>query len=150
MTLKDDSDKKRRILELLTGSYVEVLDATKHQDDKIGRLFTGISFLTAAALALANLGAGQYLRQTYAGWEGAPPPAMLFLAIYLVLVVLAVMLLINSLATPLRVPGLSRINKKPTVAWVNGVKSSQLYFGEISKLGLLEWERKWTGKVDEL
>ena len=31
-------------------AYAEVLDATKHQDAKIGRLLTAIAFLTAAAL----------------------------------------------------------------------------------------------------
>ena len=141
-------DAKR--LELLTDTYKEVLDATKHQDDKIGRLFTGISFLTAGALALANLGSGQYLRQVYTGWKGWPPPAMLFLGAYLVLVVVSVMLLINSLATPLRVPGLSRLKQKPHVDWASGIKASQLYFGEISTLGMKEWEAKWKADVQEL
>ena len=148
MSTNDEGSKQ--LLELLTDSYKEVLDATKHQDDKIGRLFTGISFLTAGALALANLATGTYLRQSYVGWEGWPPPAMLFLGAFLSLVVIAVMLLINSLATPLRVPGLSRLNEKPHVDWVNNVKASQLYFGEISKLGLKEWGNKWKGAVPEL
>src|SRR4051812_35004730 len=35
-------------------AYAEVLDATKHQDDKIGRFLTAIAFLTAASLAFVN------------------------------------------------------------------------------------------------
>jgi hypothetical protein len=95
-------------LALLRGSYTEVLDATKHQDDKIGRLFTGVSFLTAAAIATANLGKPSYLSQRYTEFSTPvelPPLGILTLAVYLVLVIFCVMLLINSLATPLRTPG---------------------------------------------
>lgn len=133
---------------LLEGSYKEVLDAVKHQDDKIGRLFTGISFLTAAALAMANLGSAKYLSQRYSQWQDVPP-AMLSLGAYLLLILMAVTILIGSLATPLRVPGLSRGRRKATVDWV-GPPSSQIYFGEISKLGLDQWEQKWTGTPQEL
>jgi hypothetical protein len=147
VTLPDT--EKNRVLELVSNTYDEVLDATKHQDDKIGRLFTGVSFLTAAALALANVGGSAFLRQAYLGWAG-PPLAMVFLSVYLLLVVVAVMLLINSLATPLRTPGLSRTPPKPKVDWVNGVKASPLYFGEISKLRLDEWVLKWDGSAAAL
>lgn len=136
----------RQLLEL---SYKEVLDAVKHQDDKIGRLFTGIAFLTAAALALANLGSAQYLAQRYTGW-GDAPPAMLSLAAYLLLVLMAVTILIGSLGTPLRVPGLSRSAPKNPVDWVGPRPASQIYFSEISKLSLLEWQKKWTGDVNNL
>jgi len=144
-----EKNEKNRVLELVSDTYAEVLDATKHQDDKIGRLFTGISFLTAAALALANVGGSAFLRQVYLGWDG-PPLAIVFLSVYLLLVVVAVMLLINSLATPLRAPGLSRTPPKPKVDWVNGVKASPLYFGEISKLRLDEWVLKWDGSAAAL
>lgn len=33
-------------------TYREVLDATKHQDDKVGRFLTAISFLTAGTVAV--------------------------------------------------------------------------------------------------
>jgi hypothetical protein len=136
------------VRELLLTSYKEVLDAVKHQDDKIGRLFAGIAFLTAASLAMANLGSAKYLAQKYVDWPDAPP-AMLSLAVYLVLVLMSVTILIGSLATPLRVPGLSRRPRRSTVDWV-GPRASQIYFGEISHLGILEWEKKWTGDVKNL
>jgi len=137
---------------LLEGTYKEVLDAVKHQDDKIGRLFTGIAFLTASALALANLGGGTFLKQRYVGWSDVPP-VMLCLAAYILLVLASVTILIGSLATPLRVPGLSRGNKAARVEWV-GPKASQIYFGEIARIGVRDWEAKWsadpTALEDEL
>src|SRR3712207_4221713 len=63
-----DSSVEAEVLSLLESSYKEVLDAVKHQDDKIGRLFAGISFLTAASLAMANLGGSAYLSQRYEEW----------------------------------------------------------------------------------
>lgn len=139
----------RATKQLLEASYREVLDAVKHQDDKIGRLFTGIAFLTAAALAMANLGSAKYLSQKYIGWWAAPP-AMLSLAAYLLLVLAAVTILIGSLGTPLRVPGLSGAAPKNPVDWVGPRPASQIYFGEISKLSLLQWREKWTGGVEDL
>lgn len=137
------------VKDLLESSYKEVLDAVKHQDDKIGRLFAGISFLTAAALAMANLGGGALLRQRYVGWSSVPP-AMLCLAAYILLVVLSVTILIGSLATPLRVPGLARGGRRSAhVDWI-GPQSSQIYFGEISRIGVKDWERKWTGDPNSL
>ena len=35
-------------------SYKEVLDATKHQDDKIGRFLTAIAFLFTGAIAFGT------------------------------------------------------------------------------------------------
>jgi len=137
------------VLKALQDSYREVLDATKHQDDKIGRLFTGVSFLTAAALATANLGSSKYLSQRYADWPDIPL-AMLALGCYLLLVVLCVMLLINSLATPLRVPGLTRARDATRVDYVSDVRVSQIYFGEISTVRLTEWEDKWKADGEKL
>lgn len=135
---------------LLEYSYKEVLDAVKHQDDKIGRLFAGVSFLTAASLAMANLGGSAYLSQRYEEWSDVPL-AMLTLAAFLLLVVASVMLLMGSLATPLRVPGLSRGPRPLDIDWVTGVeRSSQIYFGEIARLSLNEWEDKWTHSKKKL
>ncbi|HQY32406.1 MAG TPA: hypothetical protein PLS68_00425, partial [Actinotalea sp.] len=52
-------------LELLRETYKEVLDAVKHQDDKIGRLLTGLAFLTAATLAVAGLGGAEFVTRTF-------------------------------------------------------------------------------------
>jgi hypothetical protein len=136
-------------LALLRASYVEVLDATKHQDDKIGRLFTGVSFLTAAALAAASLGTGRYLSQKYTDFATPvelPPLGIVTLAVYLVLVIICVMLLINSLATPLRIPGRKPDRSSVPVRYAGDpdIKASQIYFGEIAKYSVKEWSRKWT------
>src|SRR3712207_6746276 len=70
-------------LEGLQNSYKEVLDATKHQDDKIGRIFTGVAFLTAAALALANLNSAQFLTRQYTDTPNVPL-ALLGLGAYII------------------------------------------------------------------
>ncbi|CAN5335068.1 hypothetical protein BH11ACT4_BH11ACT4_13190 [soil metagenome] len=136
-----------------------MLDATKHQDDKIGRLFTGVSFLTAAALATANLGDPRYLSQKYTEFSNPlqfPPLGILTLAIYLVLVVICVMLLINSLATPLRIPGgrrkPDRENKRVEMTYAGDpdIETSQIYFGEIVRYSEEEWSRKWKAAPQEL
>ena len=142
-------------LEMLRQSYNEVLDATKHQDDKIGRLFTGVSFLTAAALALANLGDPRYLSQKYTELSmpfQLPPLGIMALAAYLVLVIICVMLLINSLATPLRVPGGKSEPKRVPVPWAGDPKinASQIFFFSIAKYSVNEWSRKWTATPLEL
>lgn len=133
--------------ELLEASYKEVLDATKHQDDKIGRLLTAIAFLTAAALALANLGSGRYIRAEFDFGASSYKLGMLALAVFLICVFLSVVLLVTSFATPLRLPGLKspETGTAPAVKWVNGVKGSQIYFSEIAALSLDKWEKKWSG-----
>jgi hypothetical protein len=144
-------------LELLRGSYDEVLDATKHQDDKIGRLFTGVSFLTAAALATANLGDPRYLSQKYTEFSTPfqlPPLGIITLAVYLVLVIICVMLLINSLATPLRIPG-RKSKSGPSLAEMKyagdpNIEASQIYFGPIARYSVEEWSRKWKATPLEL
>lgn len=143
-----DQDAEASVLPLLQGSYIEVLDAVKHQDDKIGRLFAGESFLTAASLAMANLGGSTYLSQKYAEWPGVPL-AMLTLTSFLVVIVISVMLLVSSLGTPLRVPGLSRGPRNRNVDR-DGAKSSQIYFGEISTVSLEEWKSKWRAPAESL
>ncbi|MBN9606218.1 MAG: hypothetical protein J0G30_06375 [Actinomycetales bacterium] len=150
----DQADIDAR-LELLRGSYAEVLDATKHQDDKIGRLFTGVSFLTAAALATANLGSSKYLSQRYTEFDapvGLPPLGIVTLAVYLVLVIICVMLLINSLATPLRIPGREPDRSQVRVRYAGdpSIRTSQIYFGQIAKYSVEEWSRKWRATPLEL
>src|ERR1700723_3669088 len=52
------SNPSDRYFEYARLSYTEVLDATKHQDDKIGRLLTAVAFLTVAALAMVQFKLG--------------------------------------------------------------------------------------------
>ena len=39
-------------VEIASRSYKEVLDATVHQDDKVGRILTAAAFLTTGALTI--------------------------------------------------------------------------------------------------
>lgn len=140
---------KSQVLTRLQEAYKEVLDATKHQDDKIGRIFTGVSFLTAAALAIANLKSAELLFRKYADLPDVPL-AVVSLGIYLLLVILCVTLLISSLATPLRLPGLNHNGTSDyRPAYIEGVRASQIYFGHIARLPLSDWNRKWVAIAGE-
>ena len=127
-----------------------MLDATKHQDDKIGRLLTSVAFLTAATLALAGLSSATFVTR-----EFSVPPytlrlGLIALTVFLVGVVFTVMLLLTSLATPLRLPGLAQPGKRPPMRWIHDLPTSQIYFHEIARVSLQEWERKWEVSADEL
>jgi hypothetical protein len=142
-----DTDAK---LELITRSYAEVLDATKHQDDKVGRVLTSVAFLTAATLALAALASASFLVRRFAVSPFVLPLGLIALVVFLVGVVFTVMLLLTSLATPLRLPGLVTSKRRRPVAWVKGIPGSQLYFYEIAGLSGDEWETKWSASAEEL
>jgi hypothetical protein len=131
-------------LDGLKDSYKEVLDATKHQDDKIGRIFTGVAFLTAAALALANLNSSSLLTRQYTDTQRVPL-AVLSLGAYLILVIICVTLLISSLSTPLRLPGLKDTSaaRRLRPKWIADVPASQIYFVQIARLPVEKWNRKW-------
>jgi hypothetical protein len=130
-------------LAMVVDGYTEVLDATKHQDDKIGRLLTAIAFLTAASIAIANLRSGRVLVARFHVAPVTVPLTAIGLAVFLVLVVGAVVLLIASLSTPLRLPGLARGGSgQPTL--------SQIYFMSIAKFSLDEWKRNWERSSTDL
>ncbi len=141
-------------LQLINASYAEVLDATKHQDDKIGQLLIGIAFLTAATLALAALGTPVFITRAFVVQPFELPLGLITLAAFLVGVLFSVMLLLASLSTPLRLPGLGKKNsraqtsKNDYLQWVHGV--SQIYFYEISQISVDQWERKWDASVEAL
>lgn len=127
-------------VELLRTSYVELLDATKHQDDKVGRLLAATAFLTAASLALANLVAGRALpRRFMIHGELLPPLALLALATFLLSVVFSVIMLTYSIATPLTIPAFTGPSQRTT-----GKEPSQIFFLEIAGVSLAEWQDKWS------
>jgi hypothetical protein len=138
-------------LGMITSSYAEVLDATKHQDDKIGQLLTSIAFLTAATLAMAALESANFITRSFEVEPYKLPLALIALVAFLVGVAWSVMLLLVSLSTPLRVPGLVRSPRRPNpVQWVNGVKASQIYFYEMSRVSVDDWEHKWSAPAESL
>jgi hypothetical protein len=142
-----ETDKK---LDMIVYSYGEVLDATKHQDDKIGQLLISISFLTAATLALAALESGNFIMRTFAVAPYKLPLALIALIVFLIGVAWSVMLLLVSLSTPLRIPGITRPERDKPIDWVNGIRASQIYFYEMSQVSVDQWEDKWSASVEDL
>ncbi|QHT54679.1 hypothetical protein GXP71_00215 [Cellulomonas sp. H30R-01] len=137
-------------LDLLRESYGEVLDAVKHQDDKIGRLLTGLSFLTAATLSLAALGGANYVTRQFHIAPFTTPLALIALGAFIVGMVFAVVLLLAAFSTPLRLPGQQRTAPRtPSVDWSNGVKGSPVYFYEIIRLSREHWQKKMTSDSAE-
>ncbi|MGH7931262.1 MAG: hypothetical protein ACREQV_26120, partial [Candidatus Binatia bacterium] len=106
--------------------------------------------LTAASLALANLSSAQYLLQRFDVAPFELPLTLISLTAFLLGVVLTMLLLVISLATPLRLPGLAVVGPATKIKWVNDIKASQLYFYEISGVSASEWQRKWSGDANEL
>ncbi|HJQ03463.1 MAG TPA: hypothetical protein VJ851_17840 [Jatrophihabitans sp.] len=149
--VRDTTAELDEQFKLLEFSYEEVLDATKHQDDKINRLLTTVAFLTAAALALAGLGTGgQPLTATFlVDGRYHLPLAIIGLAGFLAGVTISVIMLIASMTTPLVLPG--RTNPvTPDVRYVSGPEVPQFYFNEISGTALPGWYRKWLHNSVEL
>jgi hypothetical protein len=134
------------VIELLESSYEEVLDATKHQEDKVSRLLTAIAFITASSLALANFGTfSRAVEHTYDLGDVKVPLAALTLGTFLVGVVATVVILLSSITTPLRLPGAPKggDNTEHVNYADPAVEASQIYFYEISGFSVDEWQRKW-------
>lgn len=136
------SDRQLKHIEF---SYEQVLDATKHQDDKIGRILTAVSFLTVASLALAALdSAGMITTRIRLGHSGPVTPlGFLLLGAFFIAVVVVAIQLIGSLSTPLRMPGIEPPRRSQSS---KTREASTVYFNEIEKTSLDSWRRQW---VDE-
>lgn len=65
---------------------------------------------------------------------------------FLLGVVFTVVLLLASLATPLRLAGFAERSPGSRMNWVKGVPASQLYFMEIARVSVDEWRYKWTAE----
>ncbi|HWL37300.1 MAG TPA: hypothetical protein VNQ77_14045 [Frankiaceae bacterium] len=136
----DTQDSRKRAI--AATSYGEVLDATKHQDDKIGRIVTAVSFLIAASLTLANMSGITITRRFVV--DGAERPLLAYAVAGFVLgVVATVVLLLGSLTTGLTLPGRPRSGPRD--------RESLLYFHSIVKHGDLDtWRRRWDASADDL
>lgn len=120
------ADPSRHDLALI--SYREVLDATKHQDDKIGRLLAAVAFLTGGALVFTTR---DILQATYALGDHEYRLTALLLGAFLVLDLVAVALWILTMATPLTWPDTSDKHQ------------SFLFFRAIADMKEDEWKEKW-------
>lgn len=136
--------------EMIRFTYEQVLDATKHQDDKIGRLLTVVAFLTAGALALANLGSAKKTSAVFVVPPVNLPLGTICLTFFLLAIFMTVILLVTSFATPLRLPGREPKKERTKQTFVRDVETSQIYFSEIAKVSLDEWDDKWGAPEGEL
>jgi hypothetical protein len=120
-------------------SYQEVLDATKHQDDKIGRFLTAIAFLIAGALVFTR---PEVLQARYVvGGAHLRLPA-LALIIFMVLVVLSVLLYVLAMGAPLTVPSPATRRRQR--------HRSYLFFLLIADETRESWWRLWNTSDDEI
>lgn len=128
-TGNDSKDDDWR-LDRLRDSYREVLEATKHEDDKVARFLATIAFLVAGALAFLPR---EVVAATYKLDGASVPLPAVFLGLFLTLTVLAVMMFVMSIGTPLTffTPPQSRRT------------TSHLYFHLIQRVGFTEWESMW-------
>jgi hypothetical protein len=126
--------------DLLGFSYAEVIDATKHQDDKVGRLLGAIAFLTGGALVFAN---NDILSVDFELGESSYPLVAVTLATFILVDLVAVAAFMIAMSAPLTLPGRGT------------VKESHLFFLSIAHQRDASWRRLWapeglTGIEDEL
>jgi hypothetical protein len=118
-------------------SYKEVLDATKHQDDKVGRIITAAAFLTAGAFAL--------ITHTFADTttlslpDGNVPVVSIGVGLYFACTAFAVTGLLLSLATPLVL-----------ISEADPDYESLIFFHEISRLSTEQWRERWDSTEEDL
>lgn len=113
MAADNDLAEAKERFDLAKLAYDEVLDATKHQDDKVGRFLTAIAFLTAAAIAFCTRSDVLGVRYDLDG--SVPLPGVLF-AGFIVFVVVAVVFLLMALGQALRPPTVEVRHLQPVAA----------------------------------
>lgn len=136
MSQVQGSNEERK-LRLARESYLEVLDATKHQDDKIGRFLTAIAFLFTGAIAFGTR--TDLLRVRYRVGEHVLPLPALLLGLFSVLSVVSVLLLLIGLGPNLKLPRPEREPDAPALAR----RRSRLFFLSISGMTLDQWSALW-------
>lgn len=134
-----DFQSERRVA-LARETYLEVLDATKHQDDKVGRYLAAIAFLTTGAIAF--LFAGTDLSRQFRFDGDFPLTAIVPLvavaaAGFFACVLLSVALLLLCLTTPLRAPSQRRDKG-------SSLMRSRIFFNYIGGEPVRKWEERWT------
>jgi hypothetical protein len=137
--------------EMLEFTYREVLDATKHQDDKINRLLSAIAFLTAASLALGNLDSAAGIQTKFRiAAHVSIQLGLVVLGAFLIGVLASVVILITSLTVPLRFPGGAKPALPPVHYASPDVETSPIYFTEIASTSPQQWYAKWRQPAERL
>lgn len=128
-------------------AYDQVLDATKHQDDKIGRFLTALAFLTTGAIALLfrqGLLSTEFVFQSQLDFAAGNFPLVAWATLgFFLCVLLSVILLLLSLSTPLKVPD-RRGDREPRI------EGSRLFFAYIGREPLVKWMDRWTDATPEI
>ena len=127
-------------IEIAHLSYGEVLDATKHNDDKIGRSLTPIAFFTTAAIAFAVGGGDRVLRIRFEIGNYLTPLPAIFLILTLILIVLTVIIYLNAMGNPLTFPSRGMNTSEGL--------GSNLFFFEIAKTERADWLKTWGSKSE--
>lgn len=112
-------------------SYAEVLDATKHQDDKIGRFLTAVAFVLAGALLFVQ---PEVLQARYAVGDARLPLPAWALVAFLVLVVFSVVFYLLATSAPLLLPAAHTGGHR---------RRSHLFFHVIADETSDSWRRLW-------
>lgn len=138
----DDWTVRQRTLDFAKQTYAEVLDATKHQDDKVGRYLAALAFLTTGAIALlfrSGILARDFRFEGDFPVEVSAPLIALSALGFFGCVLLSVALLLLCLSTPLRVPG-QRREHAPSG---NPLGKSRLFFSYIGGQPVKDWKKRW-------
>jgi hypothetical protein len=131
-------------LDLAKKSYDEVLDATKHQDDKIGRFLTAIAFLFTGAIAFGARSEIVGVRVDI-GDALVTLPAI-FLGFFLVFSIVAVLLLLVALGPNLNLPPPER-----GTAEYEGKPRSRIYFLSMDRMTAdAWWKQHWADRPPTL
>jgi hypothetical protein len=140
------ADLWQRRRDVFEHSYREVLDALEYQDQRVARILTAISFLTAAGVALYSGVAKDQPPIRFSEWRADLPTV--FFATFLVFVVLAVVftLAAGAATRPLRLPLRRSPEIKPDDQ--EDGEPSLLYYASISSNK--EWSEYKTRTADRL
>lgn len=118
-------------------TYLEVLDATKHQDDKVGRLLAAVAFLIGGAIALGSLTPVLSVRYRFAGLTLTLPAFLL--AVFMILVAVCVLFCLFAMGFPL-VASRASLSKRPSL----------LFFLSIARYSEERWSDEWKVGVERI
>lgn len=127
-----------RYIELAERSYREVLDATKHQDDKVGRFLTAIAFLTTGAISLIATDDG--LKQQFDLPGGSSHPLLAWATgAFFLCTLCSVALLLLCLSVPVRLPQSKR----------DPMNNSHIFYSYAAAKPVNDWMDSWRAQKAE-
>lgn len=146
---ENGSNDLEAVLKLARESYAEVLDATKHHDDKVGRYLAALAFLTSGGIALLFNQSLVGTRFSFGGslpWAGTANsyPVLAWTAgVFFILLFASIVMLLLSLRNPLK--GMKR--NRDSDASLSG---SLIYFTFIARRSEEQWKGEWDAGVDQM